>query len=63
MATSATCKPEWKANAEYQTGDKVQWKGREYLARWWTRGNEPGKPAFIGLDGSGKVWRDEGACH
>ncbi|MBT8768222.1 hypothetical protein [Metapseudomonas boanensis] len=43
--------------------DNVQWKGREYLARWWTRGNEPGNPAFIGLDGSGKVWRDEGACH
>ncbi|WP_236234434.1 discoidin domain-containing protein [Pseudomonas tohonis] len=62
IAGSPACHPAWSATSDYVSGSKVQRKGRTYEARWWTRGNEPGDPAFTGLDGSGKVWRDLGAC-
>ena len=57
-----TCATPWSASGTYWEGNKVTHKGRTYTARWWTKGNEPGNPAFTGADGSGKVWRDEGAC-
>lgn len=62
IVDSPTCHPEWSASSDYGLGSKVQRKGRTYEARWWSRGNEPGAPAFTGPDGSGKVWRDLGAC-
>ncbi|EQM67824.1 hypothetical protein L682_02750 [Aquipseudomonas alcaligenes OT 69] len=62
IVDSPTCHPEWSASSDYGLGSKVQRKGRTYEARWWSRGNEPGDPAFTGPDGSGKVWRDLGAC-
>ncbi|WP_312202537.1 PKD domain-containing protein [Kosakonia cowanii] len=33
---------EWQIDKIYVGGDKASWKGLEYKARWWTRGNEPG---------------------
>ncbi|QNQ19244.1 hypothetical protein HF650_05485 [Kosakonia sp. SMBL-WEM22] len=32
----------WQSDKIYVGGDSVSWKGLEYKARWWTRGNEPG---------------------
>jgi chitinase len=32
---------EWSASKVYQTGDKVTYKGKEYVAKWWTQGDEP----------------------
>ncbi|WP_271410933.1 discoidin domain-containing protein [Pseudomonas sp. Q1-7] len=61
-AVGASCVPEWSAQKAYVGGDKVQRKGRQYFARWWTQGDEPGNPSFTGDEGSGKVWRDEGPC-
>lgn len=56
------CAQPWSAGAVYQEQDQVTHGGRLYQARWWTRGSEPGNPAFTGADGSGKVWRDQGTC-
>lgn len=61
-AATASCKPEWKVGGTYVANDVVQWKGRQYQARWWTSGSEPGTPSFTGPDGAGKVWRDLGPC-
>ncbi|OLF52136.1 discoidin domain-containing protein [Pseudomonas chlororaphis] len=59
---AASCKPQWEAGKAYSGNQEVQHKGRQYLARWWVQGSEPGNPAFTGADGSGKVWKDLGPC-
>ncbi|MFU3244652.1 carbohydrate-binding protein [Pseudomonas paraeruginosa] len=61
-AQDASCRPAWVRNKAYLSGDMVQHGGRQYYARWWTQGQEPGSPNFTGGDGSGKVWRDDGPC-
>ncbi|WXL27087.1 discoidin domain-containing protein [Ectopseudomonas mendocina] len=61
-ATAATCSPQWDTKKAYSQNDKVQHKGRQYMARWWTQGQEPGNPAYTGADGSGKAWKDLGPC-
>lgn len=60
--TAPSCSPQWDSKKSYMENDKVQHKGRQYMARWWTQGNEPGNPAYTGADGSGKVWKDLGPC-
>ena len=62
-AESAGCQGPWSAQGTYMENDKVSHNGRLYTARWWSKGNEPGNPAFTGADGSGKVWRDDGVCN
>ncbi|WP_337056002.1 discoidin domain-containing protein [Pseudomonas sp. USHLN015] len=62
QAATASCKPEWTLRGTYVGNDVVQWKGRQYQARWWTSGAEPGLASTTGPDGSGKVWRDLGPC-
>ncbi|MGE7958391.1 discoidin domain-containing protein [Pseudomonas sp. NPDC089530] len=57
------CQGPWNARNAYVTGNKVSHNGHFYTARWWTQGNEPGNPAYTGGEGSGKVWRDDGACN
>lgn len=61
-AANASCKPEWTLRGTYVGNDVVQWKGRQYQARWWTSGAEPGLASTTGPDGAGKVWRDLGPC-
>ncbi|WP_260627395.1 discoidin domain-containing protein [Pseudomonas protegens] len=61
-AADASCKPEWTLRGTYVGNDVVQWKGRQYQARWWTSGAEPGLASTTGPDGAGKVWRDLGPC-
>ncbi|WP_282956923.1 carbohydrate-binding protein [Enterococcus quebecensis] len=34
---------EWNSNLAYNGGSKVTYKGTNYQAKWWTRGEEPGK--------------------
>ncbi|BBP80607.1 hypothetical protein PHLH8_02490 [Pseudomonas sp. Pc102] len=62
QAAIASCKPEWTLRGTYVGNDVVQWKGRQYQARWWTSGAEPGLASTTGPDGAGKVWRDLGPC-
>lgn len=33
---------QWHSDTVYVGGDRVTWNGKEYQARWWTRGNQPG---------------------
>ncbi|HBO2743152.1 carbohydrate-binding protein [Pseudomonas aeruginosa] len=61
-AKDASCQPAWLSGKAYLSGDVVQHRGRQYHARWWSQGQEPGNPSFTGADGSGKVWRDDGPC-
>ncbi|WP_054016604.1 lytic polysaccharide monooxygenase [Pseudoalteromonas sp. R3] len=35
--------PKWQASDTYVGGDKVSHNGKNYEAKWWTRGEEPGK--------------------
>ncbi|WP_433699970.1 glycosyl hydrolase family 18 protein [Nocardiopsis sp. CA-288880] len=46
----------WTSGSTYTQGDRVAHGGREYQARWWTRGEEPGTTGEWG------VWTDVGAC-
>ncbi|WLI78758.1 lytic polysaccharide monooxygenase [Kosakonia sp. H02] len=39
----AVVSPQWHNDSVYVADDKVQWDGKEYQARWWTKGNQPGK--------------------
>jgi chitin-binding protein len=32
---------EWQANQAYNSGDIVTYEGKQYQARWWTRGETP----------------------
>ncbi|MFC5474923.1 lytic polysaccharide monooxygenase [Paraherbaspirillum soli] len=59
---SAQCQPAYNPSTAYNGGAKVQHKGKIYSARWWTQNSEPGNAANTGADGSGKVWKDEGAA-
>ncbi|MFD3688717.1 glycosyl hydrolase family 18 protein [Nocardiopsis sp. NPDC058631] len=46
----------WTSGGTYTQGDRVSHDGREYEARWWTRGEVPGTTGEWG------VWTDVGAC-
>jgi len=48
--------PAWEPAAVYWGGDSVSHEGHAWLARWWTRGEEPGTTGLYG------VWEDLGAC-
>ncbi|MGC5701857.1 discoidin domain-containing protein [Pseudomonas sp. NFXW11] len=63
VQTPAGCQGPWSPQGTYWANDKVSHLGRFYIARWWTRNNEPGNPSTTGPDYSGKVWRDAGACN
>lgn len=42
--------PTWQAKKQYVKGDKVNWKSKNWQAKWWSQGTEPGKPQTPGLD-------------
>jgi chitinase len=35
--------PAWSRTDTYQAGDRVEWHGIGYEAKWWTRGEQPGR--------------------
>ncbi len=41
--TGGTVTPEntWSKDKEYWTGDRVYYNGKEYEAKWWTKGDQP----------------------
>lgn len=45
----------WSRSAVYTGGSQVAHRGRNYQAKWWTQGEEPG------VTTSG-VWNDRGSC-
>lgn len=48
--------PAWLASQVYTGGAQVSHTGREWRAKWWTQGEEPG------TTGQSGVWEDLGAC-
>ncbi|WP_156905358.1 glycosyl hydrolase family 18 protein [Chitinibacter tainanensis] len=47
----------WSSSTAYTGGQKVSYNGRSYQAQWWTSGDQPDLNT-----GSGKPWKDLGAC-
>jgi len=48
--------PAWNRTAIYTGGNQVSHNGRNWRAKWWTQGEEPGTTGEWG------VWADLGAC-
>lgn len=48
--------PTWNSAAVYNTGNIVSWNNREWRAKWWTQGEQPGTTGQWG------VWEDRGPC-
>ncbi len=48
--------PPWDPGAVYVQGDVVSHNGRQWRAKWWTQGEEPGTTGQWG------VWEDLGPC-
>ncbi|MBB5017181.1 chitinase [Chitinivorax tropicus] len=42
LSEVAACPAVWKADSVYTVGDRVSYQSKEYVARWWTRGDIPG---------------------
>ncbi|WP_410497824.1 glycosyl hydrolase family 18 protein [Chitinibacter sp. S2-10] len=47
----------WNSATAYTGSQKVSYNGRTYQAQWWTQGEQPDLNT-----GSGKPWKDLGAC-
>jgi chitinase len=45
---------EWDGAADYEAGDRVEFEGLPFEAKWWTSGDSP---AAIGDDPDGSPWR------
>ncbi|WP_309067592.1 carbohydrate-binding protein, partial [Microbacterium sp.] len=43
-AANAPAVPAWDAKTTYKGGEIVSYKGAEWLATWWTKGQKPGNP-------------------
>lgn len=42
-AVHAGSLPEWQSDKVYWGGDEVEYQGRTYVAKWWTKGDIPNK--------------------
>jgi len=56
----ATCAAAWSASTVYNGGQTASENGKNYLANWWTQGNDPATNS--GPSGSGQPWTSQGAC-
>ena len=54
--STGACASAWAASAVYTGGATVSYAGRNWSARWWTQGEQPGSGGQWG------VWQDKGAC-
>jgi chitodextrinase len=48
--------PSWSADTIYTNGNIVSWASRQWRAKWWTQGEQPGTTGQWG------VWEDLGSC-
>lgn len=44
LGTTDSVVPAWNAGIAYDTGDKVEFDGRLFVASWWTQNQQPGDP-------------------
>ncbi|MCW5579560.1 MAG: carbohydrate-binding protein, partial [Dokdonella sp.] len=54
------CAPAWAASTVYVGGDRASQDHVNYLANWWTQGEEPA--THSGPPGSAQPWTAQGAC-
>lgn len=54
------CAPAWTASTVYVGGDRASQDHVNYLANWWTQGEEPA--THSGPPGSAQPWTAQGAC-
>lgn len=54
------CAAAWNATTAYGGGDVASENGANFLANWWTQGNDPAGAS--GPTGSGQPWTAQGAC-
>ncbi|NII09437.1 carbohydrate-binding protein [Oleiagrimonas sp. C23AA] len=59
-AQSTSCAAAWSAGTVYTAGDTASENGINYLANWWTRGDDPA--THNGGSGSGQPWTSQGSC-
>lgn len=55
-AGTSACPAVWSSSAIYVAGNQVSYNGRNYQAKWWTKGETPGTTGQWG------VWLDQGVC-
>ncbi|HET7300542.1 MAG TPA: carbohydrate-binding protein, partial [Oleiagrimonas sp.] len=60
LAATTTCAAPWSASAVYNGGDEASENGTNYIANWWTQGDDPA--THSGPGGSGQPWTAQGAC-
>ena len=60
IAAHAACAPAWAAATIYTQGNTASENGINYVANWWTQGNDPA--TNNGGAGSGQPWTSQGAC-
>lgn len=59
-ATPQACAAAWSATAVYTGGQSASENGVNYVANWWTQGNDPATSS--GPAGSGQPWTAQGGC-
>lgn len=57
---SGSCAPAWTASAVYTGGMTASVNGVNYIANWWTQGQNPATNS--GPSGSGQPWTITGTC-
>ncbi|WP_430390604.1 carbohydrate-binding protein [Dyella sp. 20L07] len=58
--STPTCAVAWSSSAVYTAGNTASENGTNYVANWWTQGNDPATNS--GGAGSGQPWTSQGAC-
>lgn len=59
-ASATTCAAAWSSTAIYTANMTASENGINYVANWWTQGNDPA--TNNGGSGSGEPWTSEGVC-
>ncbi|HEY4292899.1 carbohydrate-binding protein [Luteibacter sp.] len=59
-AHAADCAPAWEAGKVYTGGNTASENDTNYIANWWTQGNDPA--TNNGGSGSGQPWTSQGSC-
>lgn len=57
---ATACAAAWQAGTVYNGGNVASENGVNYVANWWTQGNDPATSS--GASGSGQPWTSQGSC-
>ncbi len=57
---ATACAAAWQAGTVYNGGNTASENGSNYVANWWTQGDDPA--THSGAAGSGQPWTSQGSC-